>query len=250
MFNEENDEIKVENLFELSQFVSLFEVFQGLYKENKIVSADQEDEKNLLFKLIMYSTEGDLKENKINEENIVKEEDKVMYPLELVGNCVSVSKNSPNIEIAQEVLAEIYSNKKITNLLVYGEEEVDYKIENGRAVNVENEEYVNPSVFIGNQFLATPHFFQSKEKNKEYIEKIHNMKLSKVAGFVFDGSNVEREIQQVTDIMNAFLACDMELDVFSKSIEEWKDRMNEAGLTKIEEEVNKQLFCWSESNKR
>ena len=139
---------------------------------------------------------------------------------------------------------KIYTNEKIANLLVYGEGNVDYRVQNGHAVTCNSMEYVNPYPVAGNLYLSLPSLYQSEKKNSEYWAELYSKKLSEIHGFVFDGTEVEEELEAVTSIMFRFYECDNNLDIFQMDITELATELKNAGIEKIQKEVERQLSVW------
>nr|WP_288887112.1 DUF3502 domain-containing protein [uncultured Blautia sp.] len=244
LIREDAKGIDVEYLYEIPEFVSLYEALQELNDSGLIAPGDYESQENVLFKMISYRTAGDLDSIGLDTEDLILMETEYVYPLELTGNCVGVVKERPNTELAQQVLSEIYTNEKIANLLVYGEGNVDYRVQNGHAVTCNSMEYVNPYPVAGNLYLSLPSLYQSENKNSEYWAELYSKKLSEIHGFVFDGTEVEEELEAVTSIMFRFYECDNNLDIFQMDITELATELKNAGIEKIQKEVERQLSVW------
>ena len=244
LIREGTEEIRVECLYDIPEYASLYQALQILHELNLIAPGDYDSQENVLFKMISYRTAGDLDSIGLDTEDLILMETEYVYPLELTGNCVGVVKERPNTELAQQVLSEIYTNEKIANLLVYGEGNVDYRVQNGHAVTCNSMEYVNPYPVAGNLYLSLPSLYQSENKNSEYWAELYSKKLSEIHGFVFDGTEVEEELEAVTSIMFRFYECDNNLDIFQMDITELATELKNAGIEKIQKEVERQLSVW------
>lgn len=244
LIREGTEEIRVECLYDIPEYASLYQALQILHELNLIAPGDYDSQENVLFKMIRYRTAGDLECIGLDTDDIILVESEYVYPLELTGNCVGVVKGKSNTELAQLVLCEIYTNEKIVNLLTYGEENIDYCIQNGHAVTCDSMEYINPYPIVGNMFLSLPDLYQSEDKNREYQEEIYSRKISGISGFIFDGTNVAEELEAVTDIMYRFYDCDNNPEIFNMNIDEWENELKNAGLEMIQKEVEQQLTEW------
>ena len=137
----------------------------------------------------------------------------------------------------------------MTNYLAYGQEGIDYKLVNGHPVKIEDETYINPQVCFGNQFISYPTLYQGRDKCESYRNAFDRMPRSCLFGFQFDGQDVKNDIQRVTEVMFEFnLHIANDENAFSQPLDEWNRRLEEAGLNRIQKELENQLNAWLSSS--
>lgn len=139
------------------------------------------------------------------------------YPVKMSssynGVMYSLAQNSENPEKAIEVLDYIYGSSEIMNLLNWGEEGVDYVLEdeeNGvinypEGITIDNVGYsLNlgwelPNQFIGYKWSGSdPHLWENME------EFNNSAKESKALGFYFDNSEYENQIAALNNVVKQY----------------------------------------------
>ncbi len=139
------------------------------------------------------------------------------YPVKMAqsynGVIFSIAQNSENPQKAMEVLDYIYGSPEVMNLINWGEEGVDYVLEDAEngiinypeGVTIDNVGYsLNLGWELPNQFIAykwTGSDPQLWEKMEEFNS---SAKESKALGFYFDGSAYESQIAALTNVVKQY----------------------------------------------
>lgn len=139
------------------------------------------------------------------------------YPVKMAQSYNSVifslAQNSENPEKAMQVLDYIYGSPEVMNLINWGEEGVDYVLEdkeNGvinypEGVSVDNVGYsLNLGWELPNQFIAYK-WTGSDPQLWDKMEEFNNSaKESKALGFYFDGSEYENQIAALSNVVKQY----------------------------------------------
>ena len=139
------------------------------------------------------------------------------YPVKMAQSynsvIFSIAQNSENPQKAMEVLDYIYGSPEVMNLINWGEEGVDYVLEDAEngiinypeGVTIDNVGYsLNLGWELPNQFIAykwTGSDPQLWEKMEEFNS---SAKESKALGFYFDGSAYESQIAALTNVVKQY----------------------------------------------
>lgn len=157
----------------------------------------------------------------------------------MYGNCISAkSKNQVD---AFDFLNRVYSDPYITNLLLYGVVNKNYIITDGKVdwpiIRV-NEDY------IGNSYLSYPRFFEYKDKKERYLTLQKSLPYV-YYDFYFDPSKVQNEIFETNDVMNHLSELlSGNVKDFDTFIEDLRKQLNNSGVQKLRDEVNRQKEAW------
>lgn len=124
--------------------------------------------------------------------------------------CINAKTENP--QAAMEVLNGFYTDPELSNLLIWGEEGVEYvETDDGHitfpdGVTAENSEYyLGAGYGMPNQFIA--HIWEGDsldiwEKMEEFN---HNGIVSKAVGFTFDKTDVSSEYTALTNVFNEYV---------------------------------------------
>lgn len=175
------------------------------------------------------------------------------------GIIYSIAQNSENPEKTMETLDYIYGSPEIMNLLNWGEEGVDYVIEdeeNGiinypEGVTADNVGYsLNLGWELPNQFIAhkwTGSDPQLWEKMEEFND---SAKESKAVGFCFDNTQYESQVAALANVVKQYTGS---LNSGSADPEtylpEFLDALQAAGIDEIIQAKQEQFDKWLEENK-
>ena len=167
----------------------------------------------------------------------------------------AIPKNSKDPEKAMQFISLLYTDPDVLNLLVYGEEGVDYeKREDGR-IGYPKEGgasavgYSMSSMLwaFGNEFNA--YVWETDdadiwEKTKEWNQSGY---VSKAYGFVYDSTPVATEVAAVQNIYDQYkMALECGLVDPDAVLPELNEKLYAAGLQEIIDEKQRQLSVWSE----
>lgn len=166
-----------------------------------------------------------------------------------------INANTENPQAAMEVLNGFYTDPELSNLLIWGEEGVEYeKTDDGHitfpdGVNSENSEYyLGAGYGMPNQFIA--HVWDGDDLDIwEKMEEFNNNGIiSKALGFTFDTSEVASEYTALTNVYNEYI----KTLIFGftepeAGIAEFEEKLQAAGLEKYIAEKQAQLDEWAAS---
>lgn len=171
------------------------------------------------------------------------------------NNAWMVNSGSKSPSAACKFLNLLYTDEYVDNLLIYGEEGVDYVLnEDGCAVAPEGYTDLNSVAytdnmnyyFWGNKWLAYPVVGgltgEDKQKN---MEENYAGKLSKYYGFLYDYSTEQAEYTACLNIVEEYKkalwvgAVDVE-----DTLNEMNKRLEAAGMKKLMEKKQEQLDKW------
>lgn len=171
------------------------------------------------------------------------------------NNAWMINSGSKSPQAACKFLNLLYTDEYVDNLLIYGEEGVDYVLnDDGCAVAPEGYTDLNSVAytnnmnyyFWGNKWLSYPVVGgltgEEKEKN---MEENYNGKLSAYYGFLYDYSAEQAEYTACLNIVEEYKkalwvgAVDVE-----DTLKEMNKRLEAAGMNKLMEEKQNQLDEW------
>ena len=164
----------------------------------------------------------------------------------------AINVNSEHPEEAMKLLNLVYTDKEIYNELVFGMEGEHYNKTGESSIEmVEDPQYDFGGYgwMLGNQFNA--YYVPGQEDGLwEETDKMNReSEISPLRGFVFDPSNVQSEIAQVGSVVKEYENGQFTASDIEKYIKERNEKMEQAGLQKIVDEVQKQVDDWKESQK-
>lgn len=170
------------------------------------------------------------------------------------GVIFSIAQNSENPEKAMEVLDYIYGSTDVMNLLNWGEEGVDYVVEDAEndiinypeGVSADNVGYsLNLGWELPNQFIAHKWTGSDPKLWDKMQEFNDSAKESKAMGFVFDNTEYENEIAALANIVKQYAGT-----LYSGSgdpetlIPQFLDALDGAGINDVIAAKQEQLDAW------
>ena len=161
--------------------------------------------------------------------------------LNMWGIGVPITAEEP--EAAVKLINMLYTNADLMKIFINGEENVDYRLVDGQAEQIEDQ-YVQANWVFGNNLLAVPF----AGTGADYYERIKAQneagKCSPFLGFTLetaDLSLVMSQISAVTDQYRRYIQCG---GFDEKDYEEYLDKLNDAGVRDYLEAVQSQLNAW------
>ncbi|MBE5040934.1 ABC transporter substrate-binding protein [Ructibacterium gallinarum] len=158
----------------------------------------------------------------------------------------AVGRNAAHPEKALELLELVNTDKELYNLFAYGVEGKHYtKNEDGKVViNQEGGYTLNSAWMFGNQFNAD---IQEGQDENVWIEteKMNNSaQRSPIFGFQFNTDSVKTEISQIASVVKEYSTMDLGAEDPVPIYDEFKTKMNAAGINTVKAELEKQLDEW------
>ena len=165
----------------------------------------------------------------------------------------AIASSSKNPIRALKLMYLMHTDEYLMNLLSYGIEGRDYTKdpENPKRMNRDSSGYYIPEFMIGSQFLCylAPSYEDGVWEQTKHENEI--AKIDEYIGFSFDASDVESEISQVAAVRGEYskiLACGLSADYESLYYEQ-KKKLQLAGEQTIQDEIQRQLDQWLETQK-
>ena len=167
--------------------------------------------------------------------------------------CINSSTENP--AAAMQILNALYTDAYLSNLLIWGEENVDYVVQEDGKINYPEgldastvDYYSGVNWELPNQFIAHVWHTDSSDIWEQYQRLNSEAVQSPAMGFNFDNSSVSTEYAALTNLwseyskqlMYGFLDPDI-------GIPELVEKMEAAGLQKYMDEKQKQLNEWSKN---
>lgn len=112
-----------------------------------------------------------------------------------------MSAKSTKKDYVFDFLTKVYTDTKLSNLLLFGIEDKDYKIIDGIIPFSEAKFDMNNWLVYGNSFIATPLEYEFKNKTELYMELHNKAELNPLCRFVFDESKVKNIVTQTDGCM-------------------------------------------------
>ena len=172
----------------------------------------------------------------------------IVDPVITTSNCTStmigISRTSKNPEKAFKFIELINTDKDLYNLICFGVEGKHYELTaEGKVKYIEDSGYAPKADWkFGNQFNALVTDGTDSDV-WEQTEKLNSEgKASPLMGFVFDETNVTNEIANCNSVRAEYNYVWMGASLdYKEHMEEYKAKMEQAGIRKVIEEAQKQV---------
>ena len=158
---------------------------------------------------------------------------------------VPVTAKEP--EAATAFLSIMYTDPRISNILVWGVEGVDYEVVDGDARYIEGKEadaYHSSEFLLGNQFLLLPWEGQGKEFREKQLESMKETPVSKYLGFTANTESISNELSALSVVIDEYrpaLDCGFGTE---EMYEEFIEKLYANGAQKVIDEYQAQLDTW------
>lgn len=125
-----------------------------------------------------------------------------------INGSIGISKNTDDIDDVVDFLGLFYGDGKYSNILLYGQEDVDYKVIDGVACNMDgtdlDDDYINKlclNLFV-NVYPVRGENYMNNRKN-EFFSFYDSMKLSPFIGFEPDTAGLNNISNDMVEFMNS-----------------------------------------------
>ena len=160
----------------------------------------------------------------------------------------AVSSSSKHPEAAIRMIEVMNTDKEIYNMLNFGIEGENYNMENGFVKEIPDSGYFfNSGWALGNQFNANLVVGQQEGVWEETMEINNNAEVSPISGFSFNEEPVATQMAQLSSVTSEFKFMGL-YDDFDKRFDDFKTKMEQAGVETYKAEVQKQLNEWLKAN--
>lgn len=167
-----------------------------------------------------------------------------------IETMTAVNVNSKHPEEAIKLLNLIFADKEIYNELLYGLEGTHYNVVSENHVEVAANSKYNLSSYgwkMGNQFNAW--YMPGQEDGLwEATDKLNKeADVSPLRGFTFSQENVQAELAQLAAVVAEFKNGQFDTSNIDQFITDYKNKLNQAGIQTVKEEVLRQVNEWKAS---
>lgn len=171
------------------------------------------------------------------------------YVTRSLGN--GVLKSSKNQELAVQVLAASVYDEELSNLMIYGVPEEDYRLVDGHAVCL-NEgvvSYMGTFGAVGNNLIAYPNEQEAADKEERTRKLLKEISMDPNRNFIPDWnedllkrmSEVAAIYEQTVQTLRLSEVSDLEA-----YLEKQQKKLEEAGLLEVVSELQEQVERWEE----
>lgn len=167
------------------------------------------------------------------------------YILQNVYTGNGVASISKHKDEAFDLLATAYSDPVLNNLLAYGAEGENYILENGQAKVLD---YTWRTACFANKLICLCEKVESPDRREILRDAVENAHSDEAIGFKFKNFEISEEIAAVNDVMYSDFqnTAPLAKNDFDEMIAEYRQKLYDAGLQTIIDEVNSQYKDWSE----
>lgn len=181
----------------------------------------------------------------------------VMSNREANGAMLAISSTSTNQERALMLIDLLYSDEKVVNSILYGIKDKHY-VEKGKTADGfmvidkgPDQSRYNPGNgwLFGNQFLNYLTASEDPKKWQLFEEFNKQATPTKSLGFTFDDKPVKNETGAIINIWDKYVpSLETGAADYKELLPKFKEELNQAGLQKVFDEMNKQLQDWAKKN--
>ena len=157
------------------------------------------------------------------------------------GMGVPVTAEEP--EAACKFLNMLYTNADLMNVLVNGQQDVDYELVDGQVSYIENG-YRGGNFVFGNNLLLTPSLGQGADFNEVVAEQMKTMQSSAYLGFTIDTSELELPISQISAVNDQYRTSLCGGEYNEATYNEYIEKLETAGVQEYLDAVQTQLDAW------
>ncbi|HZK34715.1 MAG TPA: DUF3502 domain-containing protein [Bacillota bacterium] len=116
-------------------------------------------------------------------------------------SCTAINTKSTNKEWAFDFLTKVYTDTKLSNLLLFGIEGEHYETED-EMIQLSGAKFdMNNWLVYGNSFIASPLEYEFKNKTELYMDLHNQAELDPLCRFIFDDSEVSDIISETNECM-------------------------------------------------
>jgi len=249
----DHDTKKIENPLESEKFIRYFKTLnqmksEGFMAESVTYSQNisyAEEEANLSSGKYLVTLSSGEPEAYFAKENIIIKKIAPVIPSRINAS-IGISSKTNKLDAVLDFLSILYGEEKYGNLLLYGNQDVDYKLTDGIAVNMDGSELpydfmtkVSLGLFVNVHPVYHETFMQNRKEN--YFSFYKNAKTSPFIGFEADTTgyaNVSTDLADFLDSLNKI--------TLDNAVKEYSEKLKTDGIDEYLKSVNKQ---WETFNK-
>lgn len=163
------------------------------------------------------------------------------------GSAYMVNAKTPDYDAALKFVGLLFTDEKVADLACYGIEDKHYSIDaDGRVNLIPDSGYSYTGVWAVTSVMApTLMVGESENKKEEYSEFNANAPVSKLAGFLFDESNVSAEIAALEGVVSEYeLLMNHGFYDPDEYLDEYLAALDSAGINTVIAEAQAQYDAW------
>lgn len=190
-----------------------------------------------------------------NEMGVTEIGDPFIRTFDMIGAMMGIPKTCENPECVLMFLDRLYNDKDLLNTIDFGLEGKHYVKTGDNVIDFapetdggKNLGYSIPTFEIGDTFQSYLYTTQDPNKWANYQKFNESAMPLKNLGFVIDQEPIKNEITSLLSVSVQYSGAIMSGSVDTgSSIEEFKKKLQDVGVDKVVEEVNKQYEEWKAS---
>ena len=155
--------------------------------------------------------------------------------------CSGVTPISQTPDKAFDLLATVFTDPYLNNLLTYGIEGEDYNIVDGRADNTYN---IWGEPAFANSLICLPSTSQPKDLPERLRNGIENAEPDDALAFRIDKRGFHDKLLEIANYVSDF-SDEVTGDNFDETVQKYREKLFDAGLQEIIDDVNRQYAEWS-----
>ena len=151
-------------------------------------------------------------------------------------------------EAAVKIMNAFYTDEKLMNLIIRGEEGVDFELVDGQVKYFDGNVYQEQDFLIGNNLLLYPAYGNGSDFFDRVAEVNAAAPTSPYLGFALDTSELDliiSNLSSVKDQYNQSLGCGL---YTSELYQEYLSKLEVAGIADYVEAIQAQLTAWLAEN--
>ena len=162
------------------------------------------------------------------------------------GMGIPVTSDEP--EAAAKLINLLYTNADLMNVMIHGEEGVDYAVEDGQAKLLADNAYNMGTYVLGNNMLVLPMAGNGADFYDRVQAGVKAAKMSKYLGFVLDTSDLSLVISQISAVNDQYRTT-MQCGGYTEDLlQEYLGKLESAGVQDYLDAVQAQLDAWLANN--
>lgn len=170
----------------------------------------------------------------------------------VAGSMMAISVTSGDPERAMMFMDMLNTDKFVRNMVDSGIENVHYKMENGRQIDLDKaQDYNMPSFSLGNRYICNLYADDDADQWEQYGKLNDSAKKSPILGFKAKLDPIKKEISAFENIWQEFgpLMCTGTVDI-DEVYPKYLAKMKSAGYDKVQTELQAQLDEWVKTSNK
>ena len=164
-----------------------------------------------------------------------------------INNCVM--KQSRNKERAYDFLTRVYTDKKLSEIVLYGRENVTYEIHDGLIYTRDDDKVrgASPSraFFLGNSYISPPGSSEIPDKDAVISKYADKIQYGKYYSYFYKIAGKVDLCSKISQLGEGFLSRAAAAEDFDGFYDDFLLELNEAGLSELLDDIQNDFDEWS-----